>query len=68
MNRLALRLVKLERHDPNGWRAWEHVPHRLWPERALLALLRETEGWPPGYEPTDDDLRAIVAAGEGGTA
>ena len=53
---------------PNGWRAWEHVPHRLWPERALLALLRETEGWPPGYEPTDDDLRAIVAAGEGGTA
>ena len=68
MNRLALRLLKLERHDPNGWRAWEHVPHRLWPDRALLALLCETEGWPPGHEPTDADLRAIVAEGEGGAA
>ena len=68
MSRLALRLSKLERGDPSGWRMWQHVPHRLWPESALLAFLRETVGWPAGYEPTEADLRAIVAAGEGGTA
>ncbi len=69
MSRLALRLSKLERGDPSGWRMWRHVPHRHWPESALLAFLRETEGWPPGYVPTEEDLRAIVAAeAAGGTA
>ena len=68
MSRLALRLSKLERGDPSGWRAWRHVPLRLCPESALLAFLREAEGWPAGYEPTEAELRAIVAAGEGGTA
>ena len=68
MSRLALRLSKLERDDPRGWRMWREVPHRHWPESALLAFLRETEGWPPGHESTEAELRAIVAAGEGGTA
>ena len=68
MSRLALRLSKLERGDPRGWRAWRHVRLRLCRESALLAFLRETEGWPPGNEPTESELRAIVAVGEGGTA
>ena len=68
MSRLALRLSKLERGDPSGWRMWRHVPHRHWPESALLAFLRETEGWPRAYEPTEAELRAIVSEGEGGTA
>ena len=68
MSRLTLRLSKLERGDPNGWRGWQHVPHRYRPGSALLAFLRETEGWPAGHEPTEAELRAIVAAGEGGTA
>ncbi len=68
MSRLAPRLSKLERGDPNGWRMWERVPHRYWPESALIALLRETERWPAGHVPTEAELRAIVAEGEGGTA
>lgn len=68
MSRLALRIAKLECGDPNGWRTWQHVPHRYWPDQAVLAYLRETEGWPPNYEPTEAALRAIIAQGEGGTA
>jgi hypothetical protein len=68
MNPLAPRLAKLERGDPNGWRMWEHLPHRYWPESALLALLRETEGWPPDYEPSEVELRAIAAEREVGSA
>lgn len=51
MNRIAPRLAKLERGDANGWRAWEGVPHRCWPDRALLAFLAEAEGWPRGARP-----------------
>lgn len=68
MNRMSIRLDRLERGGSNAWRAWQGVPHSLWPEQALIALLAETEGWPPGHVPTEAELRAIVAEGRGGTA
>ena len=45
-----------------------------WPDHALLSLVDAAEGWPGGYVPTDDELRAVIgddgdhAADEGGTA
>ena len=65
VNRLASRVVRLERGDPNGWRWWEGRPLREWPDHALLALIGEGEGWPPNYVPSDDVLRAAMAGSEG---
>ena len=70
MNRIGARIMKLERGDGHGWRAWaaSRVPHTLWPDVALLGVLADSEGWPPGHNPTDAELRAIVQYGKGGTA
>ena len=68
MNRIGLRIAKLERHGANGWRAWAGVPLSLWPDEALLAFLADEERWPPGHVPTDAELRAITVHGKGGTA
>ena len=68
MSRIGARIAKLERGDAHGWRAWKGVAHRYWPDRALLAFLAEAEGWPPGYLPSEAELRAVVELGKGGTA
>ena len=60
MNRLTSRVVKLENVGPNSWRAWWRVPMRLWPDHALEALVNADQGWPGGYVPTDDELRAAI--------
>ena len=62
MNRLTLRVVKLEEAAPNGWRAlWQRrVPMCQWPDSALEALVNADQGWPDGYVPTDDELRAAI--------
>ncbi len=68
MNRLEGRVVRLERGGRrNGWRACASVPVGQWPDDALLGSLAESEGWPPGYDPTDEELRvmASLAAGDG---
>ena len=61
MNRLSLRVVRLERslHGRRCW--WEGRPLREWPDHALHALLGEGEGWPRDYAPSDDVLRAAMA-------
>ncbi len=61
MSGLRGRVVKLETADPGGWRAYENLPVAEWPDRALLRLLAEAEGWPPAYVPTDAELEAIIA-------
>ena len=70
MNRLAVRVVRLERGGTQGWRAWWRVPMSRWPDRALAALVNADQGWPGGYVPTDDGLRAALGDdnGEGGRA
>jgi hypothetical protein len=68
---LGPRLARLERGGSRtGWRAYVGLPNSEWPDSALMALLAESEGWPLGYVPTDDDLRAIIerSGGEGGEA
>ena len=61
MNRLTARVIRLEDAAPNGWRAWWRVPMRQWPDHALVDA---AEGWPGGYVPSDDELRAVT--GDGG--
>jgi hypothetical protein len=60
MSRLAARVIRLELAGPRPWRRWVGVPAERWPEDALLAFLRDAEGWPAGYIPTDAELRAIA--------
>ena len=60
MNRLTLRVANLEDAAPNSWRAWWRVPMREWPDHALLSLVNAAEGWPGGYVPSDDELRAVI--------
>ncbi len=70
MNRLAARVTRLEDAAPNSWRAWCRVPMSQWPDHALLSLVNAGQGWPGGYVPTDDELRAVIGAddaAEGGT-
>ena len=62
MNRLTARVIRLEHVAPNSWRAWWRVPMRLWPDHALEALVNADQGWPGGYVPTDEELRAIASA------
>ena len=62
MTRLTSRVARLEDAAPNSWRAWWRVPMRQWPDHALLALINAAEGWPGGYVPTDDELRAVIGA------
>ncbi len=66
MNRLEARVVKLESHGRNGWRACAGVPLERWPDSALEGLVAETENWPPDYVPTDEELAAIATAAGGG--
>ena len=60
MTRLSARIIRLEDAAPNTWRAWWRVPMRLWPDHALEALVNADQGWPGGYVPTDDELRAAI--------
>ena len=62
MNRLTARVIRLEDAAPNGWRAWWCVPVRQWPDHALIALVNADQGWPGGYVPSDDELRAVIGA------
>ena len=66
MNRLEARVIKLESRGRNGWRAYAGVPLGQWPDSALEGFLSEAEDWPPGYEPTDEELAAIASAAGGG--
>ena len=60
MNRLEGRVIRLERDGGrNGWRAYAGVPPEQWPDKALEGLLAESEGWPDGHVPSDEELRAI---------
>ena len=61
MNRLENRVIKLERGGGrNGWRAFAGVPVGQWTDEALLGFIAESEGWPPDYQPTDEELRALA--------
>ncbi len=60
MSRLTARIIRLEDAAPNTWRAWSRVPVSQWPDHALEALVNEASGWPGGYVPTDDELRAAI--------
>jgi hypothetical protein len=60
MNRLSARVIRLELVGPRSWRKWVSVPAERWPEVALLAFLRDCEGWTVGHIPTDAELRAIA--------
>ena len=60
MNRLRARVIRLEYAAPDGWRAWWRVPVRQWPDHALIALVNAGQGWPDGYVPSDDELRAAI--------
>jgi hypothetical protein len=64
LNRLSLRLAKLEQRS-DLLAAWRGVPAKRCPDHVLLAFIAEGEGWPPGHVPTEAELRAILAAGEG---
>jgi hypothetical protein len=65
VNRLGVRVAKLEAAGRRGWRAFIGRPVEQWPDEALLGFLGEGQGWPPNHEPTDAALEAI-AAGRGG--
>ncbi len=60
MTRLTSRVVRLEDAAPNSWRAWWRVPVRQWPDHALIALVNAGQGWPDGYVPSDNELRAVI--------
>ena len=60
MTRLTARVARLEDAAPNSWRAWWRVPVSQWPDYALLALVNAGQGWPDGYVPSDDELRAAI--------
>jgi hypothetical protein len=66
MGRLEARVARLEAVGRNGWRAYAAagVDMAHWSDEALVGLLAESEDWPPGYDPTEEELRAI-AAGRG---
>ena len=73
MNRLEARVIRLESRGRNGWRACIDRPMEQWPDDALLGFLGEAEGWPPGHDPPDAELRAVASAAaltgeEGGAA
>jgi hypothetical protein len=61
-------LERLERGRPGTWRDFAAVPLEQWPDHALLSLVAESQAWPPGCVPSDDDLRAVAARGGGGKA
>ena len=50
--------------------AWANVPAAQCPDHVLVAVIGQHLGWPPGYVPTDVELRAVVArtGDKGGTA
>ena len=60
MNKFESRVVKLEALGANGWRAYQDRPTDEIPDHALVGYLRDGFRWPPGYEPTDDELVAIA--------
>ena len=61
MTPLHRRVVKLEGFGRNGWRAYAGRPAGQVHDGALLGYLGEKMGWPDGYDPTDDELRAIAS-------
>ena len=61
-DRLRRRLSTLERRsDP--FAVWRGVPASECPDWVLIALIDECLGWPPGYQPTDGGLAALVREG-----
>jgi hypothetical protein len=66
--RIARRLAALERRNDRP-AAWRGVPVEQWPDHVLVAIIGEELGWPPGHDPSDAELRALVArSGEKGGA
>ena len=62
-------MAALERRR-NLLAAWVHVPAAECPDHVLLAAIGRQAGWPLGHEPSDAELRAVIALGgkPGGTA
>ena len=62
-------MAALERRS-NLLAAWVHVSAAQCPDRVLVAAIGQQVGWPPGREPSDAELGAIIAwnGNMGGTA
>jgi hypothetical protein len=61
VNRIEARIIKLEFDRRSGSRWWEGRPLEFWPDHALTALADEGGGWPRGYSPSEDVLRAAFS-------
>ncbi len=62
MNRWGNRVIRLERGGGRiGWRAYAGLPVGQGSDEALEGYIAECEGWPAGYQPSDEELRAIAS-------